>query len=138
MVTWPFLFYLITNIKVIMKLLTHPVKLPYESKIVQYLANHYRIRAELTPHNSFKYFTTNEKSKDGVGLLKVLISEDKYNHIHYVLYTEHGMFDDNTVYIIMVPVEEIPVDKVKVLDLGVDVDDKYMEKHKDILVDLVS
>lgn len=65
-----------------MKLLIHPVRLPYESEIVQNLANHYKIRAELTPHNSFKYYTTNEETKSKVGLLKVLVSEDKYHHIH--------------------------------------------------------
>ena len=117
-----------------MKLFTHPVRLPYESEIVQNLVNNYRIKAELTPHNSFKYFTTNEETQDEVGLLKVLISEDKYNHIHYILYTEFGRVEDNIIYIVMVPHEELPADKVKVLDLGVDVDDKYMEKHKDILV----
>lgn len=121
-----------------MKLLTHPVRLPYESEIVQNLVNHYRIRAELTTHNSFKYFTTNEETQDEVGLLKVLISEDKYNHIHYVLYTEFGREKDGKIYIIMVPHEELPAAKVKVLDLGVDVDDKYMEKHKDILVEKLS
>ena len=117
-----------------MKLLIHPVRLPYESEIVQNLSNHYKIRAELTPNNSFKYYTTNEDNQSEEGLLKVLISEDKYNHIHYILYTEHGIVKDNTVGLIMVPVEEIPADKVKVLDMGVDVDDKYMEKHRDILV----
>ncbi len=118
-----------------MKLLIHPVRIPYENKIVQNLVNNYRVRAELTPHNSFKYFTTNEDTQDEVGLLKVLISEDKYNHMHYVLYTEFGRETDGNVYLIMVPHEELPADKVKVLDLGIEMDDKYMEKHKDILVD---
>ena len=117
-----------------MKLLIHPVRLPYESEIVQNLSNHYKIKAELTPHNSFKYYTTNEDTSSEVILLRVLLSEDKYNLVHYILYTEHGIVKDNTVGLIMVPVEEIPADKVKVLDMGVDVDDKYMQKHKDILV----